>query len=287
MNDVPRGVDLKSVPDQSTRLLEWVLVKLRYYLSAKLFETSRALLVRCGQWGLVVAAVVILLYGTYCAIKAEVFSVFWLGFGWVFLLAVLQFIAARLLPSEENLISTSSSQLSSVAFLECLGLLFALASVFCAVRGLVQAIRAETLVPLWSGLGSFLFFVFLTALTLRPELVNVNVVPGTRAGQEAIGLATFFIKTFIKLVPVMFGAGILVGTLSLLVQVVNVIRAGGVPPGFTAVWGSLLLIGGSAILPLLAFVGFICAYLSLDIIGAILSIPGKLDRMGGGPDTLG
>ncbi|MFH2042694.1 MAG: hypothetical protein ABIJ35_09260, partial [Acidobacteriota bacterium] len=83
-----------------------------------------------------------------------------------------------------------------------------------------------------------------------------------------------------RLVPILFGVGITVGLILLVIDFTGVF---GSESQLTAAWnnapktaGTITLFG---LLPFLSYIAFVIYYLAIDIIRAILALPGKLDEL--------
>jgi TRAP-type C4-dicarboxylate transport system permease small subunit len=120
---------------------------------------------------------------------------------------------------------------------------------------------------------------------LHPKIVNVDVGEGS-AGEEAIGILTTFMKAKLKIVPLFFFLLAVMGALIVLAgffgdrmaasfaQYVP-IPMGGLPFGFV---GAALIVA-ACLVPILVYFIFLIQYLILDVIRAILAVPGKLDAL--------
>ena len=114
--------------------------------------------------------------------------------------------------------------------------------------------------------------------------------PDGTAGEEAIGLLSFFVKTSLKLAPLFFALLAVAGSLAI---VAGFFEGG---QSFASVVGSVLEtvplplavpygFAGSAVvllaclIPIGAYALFLLQYLAIDVLHAILSVPGKLDAL--------
>jgi hypothetical protein len=165
-------------------------------------------------------------------------------------------------------------------------LLLAIATLCSGIAG---AIASRSVVPL---LPAVLFAVVLTcfsAVSLHPTVVNVGTGGGT-AGEEAIGLLSFFFKSALKLVPLFFLLFSVVGALTVLMSFFG---EGG---AFASMAQSLLnslplrvsaasgLTGSALVLlaclvPIFSYFIFLLQYLVIDVLHAVLAVPAKLDSL--------
>ncbi len=258
------------------------------WLSPAFLEGSLVFARKIGQYAVLLGAALTVLYAIVAAIRYNSFELFLTGLVFVAAIAVAQFAAGRFLGAGERLIANATSRLSSPAFLECTGLLALLLAVATLLGGLVTSIRVGSVAPFLPALVTGVALVYLGALALHPEQVNVGVAEGT-AGEEAIGLFCFFFKAGLKLVPLLFLLLAVAGDLAVLAsffsggQFADLAASltgsfpllGSAPYGFA---GSGLLLA-ACLLPLVAYFVFLLQYLLLDVLRAILAVPGKLDAL--------
>jgi hypothetical protein len=259
------------------------------FLDAAFVEQSLTLARTAGHYAVTVGGALTLVYAIYVAAKLNSFTAFVAGLGLVIGIAVAQFAAQRLFKACELAVANTPSAVSSMAFLECVGLLAVIGALVTLIVGVVAAIELATIVPLMPAILFSLVLTYFGAVALHPELVNVTLANGT-AGEEAIGLLAFFLKNSLKIVPITFCVLAVGGGIALLASFVqsgqNLAEAIGaaynampllpsLPYGLAAA-GVVML---AALLPLIAYFSFVLEYLLLDVCRAILSVPGKLDLL--------
>lgn len=282
----------KSLPFSNTLLGDFVARFVKVIgtaLGSRLVENSLRLARNFGQYAVLLGAALGLLVAIIGAVRTNSFGLFVDGLVFVAAVAVAQFAASRFLHAGDALIASTPSRLSSLAFLECIGLLAILAALGCLLFGIFTAIQVRDLTPLVGYLLAAVFFAYFGTIALHPELVSVQAGSGS-AGEEAIGLLAFLLKTALKLVPLFFALLAIVGSLVLLVSVVapdssfvyglsEMIPVFPIPgvggPGLN---GSGLVLTAT-MLPLFAYFSFLVASLPLELWRAILAVPGKLDAL--------
>src|SRR5262245_37977310 len=183
-------------------------------LNPELLESSLSGAKKIGHYAVLAGAGLTVAYAIYGAIKFNSFAIFAIGLGCIVALAIAQYAAVRFLGSAENLISATPSRISSSAFVECAGLLALLGAVTVLLSGITSAIVARTYVPLIPALVLALVLTSFGTVALHPRTVNVATGEGT-AGEEAIGLISFFFKASLKLVPLFFALLSIAGTLTI------------------------------------------------------------------------
>jgi len=254
--------------------------KMRNVLSEKLFEFLKKWLLILGNCGFYVASVLALLIGIIAAIRLESFEAFITGLAYALGFFILQYVAVKFASAGDKLIENNETGLSSAAFLDSMGLLFMIGGAIALLFNSYLAIKLGAFAPFLNGLGAFVVLELFALLALNPKSITLEIVPETSAGQEAIGIVTFFLKSFMKLVPIMFGVGIVVTTVLMFIHSFGLFKEGmGMSFAWMRVMGDFQSIAVIALLPLIAFIIFVFVFLAIDVVRAILSIPSKLDKL--------
>jgi hypothetical protein len=239
-----------------------------------------------GQVLVLVGAALALIYGIVYAIKYDSFEIFLYGIASVLLLAVLQFVAQRLLDACASVLKSSPTRVASVAVLECLGLLLLLGAIGVLTQGVITSIQVESALPLVPALALFVILVSAAGVALHPSLANVDQGTAT-AGEEAIGLFSFFAKTSLVLQPLLFAVYTIAGIVVILFSLFG--RDTGFAESLMAVvpfaipgTGGMIgvsIIAAACLFPLFGYLGFLAYYLIVDVLRAILAVPAKLDQL--------
>jgi hypothetical protein len=231
-----------------------------------------------GHFGLIVAAGLGFLFAIIFAIRVNSFFAFLYGIAWIILVFVVQYTAHKFSNAGDGLIKNNPSTLASKAFLDCFGFLALIGGVVVLIIYLIQAIQVGDVIPFLVGLGLFIFLEFLALIAFNPKTVTVEIVQEGSAGQEALGIVTFFLKALLRLIPIIFGVGIVVYTIMLFIDFIGVF---GDNVGFAWQRGNLTAaqILTFGLLPFLSYIFFVLYYLVIDVIRAILAIPPKLDEL--------
>lgn len=266
------------------RIVEKLVGVFRKILSGDLLDFCTRWLVKLGNYSIYIAVCLAFLIGLIGAIRLSSFSFFLISIIFGVAILVVQYIAKKFSTAGETLIRNNPSQLSSSAFLDSLGLLAVLAGVISLLYFLYLAIKLPAFEPLLMGVGLFVFCELVGLIALNPSTIQVDVVKEVSAGEEAIGIATFFIKKFMRLVPIIFGLGLIIVTCMLLFDSFGLFSQAKMGIAAQKIAGienqgdyaTLILI---ALLPMLSYLAFVVLYLGIDVIRAILSVPGKLDNL--------
>lgn len=264
-------------------LLDWA----RRTFPPTMFDALAGGLVRYGHYALMLAQVLCLLIGIVAGVKLGSIAFVVYGVGIALLLVILQYTANKFLNAGNALIQSSPSRLGSDAFLDCLSLLMEAGGILVLIWFVILAGRTGAWTLLWLGIGTWALCDAVAYVALNPSMVNVAIDSDVRAGEEAIGIMSFLVKAVVRIVPIAFGVGAVLGAIGLLAGIINLLRLEtGVAleralPGVNALRFTLFC----TCLPFASYVFFAFYHLMIDILRAILILPEKLDR-GNGPGTL-
>lgn len=262
------------------KLVEKFIEFARKIFTEKILEFTLKWALILGHFGLIVAAVIGLLFAIIYAIRVNDFYAFLFGIAWVILVFVVQYIAHKFSDAGENLIKNNPTRLSSKAFLDCVAFIFMIAGLVIFITSVINLIKTGEITIFLTGLGMSIFCEFIALVSFHYKTITMDVVKETTAGQEAIGIITFFMKALLKLVPIFFGVGVVLGTVFLFI---NSFGLFGNQIKISSAWVSgnwtAKQILGAGLLPFFAYIVFVLYYLVIDIITAILSLPGKIDKL--------
>lgn len=260
-------------------------------LGPKFFDATAYFFTLIGHWATLVAAGLWFLFCLMAAIAVKpqflaiafripmsVGMLIVVGLVGAAVILILQYVASRFLDSGERLIKTSPSFMATKGYLECVGLLLLISGVVVFILGFVQLFYGQV-GSFFGGLAWLVITVYWTCFALNPGMVNIEITEESSAGQEFIGILSFWAKSALKLVPIAFGVAITLGCILLVVAFI-MSAFGGVTGARGAVLGSRAgdIIGLGLLLPLLAYMGFLAYYLVIDIILAILKLPRLLEK---------
>ncbi len=261
------GFDPQAQSKAIDRILDWV--KNRY--PAETYQSFSNFLTNLGHWGIVLAEILVILFGITAAFKAGnwVFAAYAIGIA--LLLAVFQYIANRFLTAGDALIEATPSSLRSSAFMDCTALLTEIAGFLYFLTSMLIAHRIGQWSMLWVGLGVWCLCDAFSYIAINPKLTNIEIKTDLRVGEEAIGILSFIVKTILRIVPIAFGAGTIIGVIGLLSGTISLIFSGVATAGIA----SIRLILLCTCLPLLSYIFFAFYHLTIDVLHAILSLPNK------------
>jgi hypothetical protein len=262
----------------AVKILEKFIEFMKGKMTARLLDFSIKWLTIIGHIGLIVAAVLGFLFFVIVAIRANHLTEFLFAIVWIIAVFVVQYTAYRFATAGEALIKNNSTRLASKAFFDCVGFLAMLAGAVVFIYQLYMAIHVASLTQFLIGLGVFVFLEFLAIVAFNAETVSMEIVSEASAGQEAIGIITFFMKTLLKLVPIVFGVGIAVYTVIMFIDSFGLFNNAKLAAAYQSGMfdaGQIITFG---LLPFISFIVFVLYFLVIDIIRSILAIPGKLGK---------
>ncbi|MCK4765065.1 MAG: hypothetical protein KAW12_22900 [Candidatus Aminicenantes bacterium] len=261
----------------AVRLLEKFIQFIKTVMTGNLLDFSIKWLTKIGHIALIVAAGVGFFFFVIAGIRVQGAGIFVLyAFGWVIGVFVVQYTAYRFSNAGDDLIANNSTQMSSKAFLDCFGFIAMLAGVVLFFFYIYMAIKVGSLQAFLMGLGLLIFCEFVALIAFNAGTVTMEVVKETSAGQEAIGIATFFMKTLLRLVPIAFGIGIVVFTIMMFIHSFGLFSAAKMNRALFNGVGDATFIVYFGFLPLISYLVFILFFLVVDVIRSILAIPGRI-----------
>lgn len=255
------------------RYLERMVERVRSAMGATPADASFDRLVHYGNLAALAAMLVALALGLLTAVRHAVLAPIPRAIGFVLLLAAFQYAANKFLKAGRTMMEATPSRLSSPAFLNTVALLNAVMAVVFLLGGLLLAVQLRT--PGIFAAGVMLAFVAygVAFIALYPDRINVTVDPGVSAGEEALGILSFSIKVVIRLIPIVYGVGMIVGTLTLVAACFALLGRSGTT--LLGQQGRCLLLTAAAF-PFAGYLFFAFNQLLLDILRAILILPSKI-----------
>ena len=263
-------------------LLGWV----GKILSADLLDTLDEWAKKFGHFALILSALLLFFFDVLAGIKiGSFFSKFLMGLLIIPVILILQYLAYKFLDAGKALIKKSPSNISTNAFFQGIALLLLLGVLGTFFGGLYFSIATKSLLPVGMGLGAALILTYSLGVALNRETVNMQLVDDASAGQEAIGILSFFLKLELRIVPFIFGVVNVLAPLALLyLMVMLLISDSPYSVAFTKANFQMYIIW-VAMLPFVAYLSFLISYLIIDLIRSILIVPDKLDQLREGGKT--
>lgn len=265
----------------SAYIFDPVLKNLQKMVTAQKIGRYQRVMEKVGHAVIPLIGLVMLVLGLIISISLRTWTVFPITIAATVMLLLGQYLSANLLGSLRSLVKQSPGQVGTANFLNCLGLLTFIVGVVAFLLGTLAAIFLESFTAFLVGLGILVLAEFKAGIAVNPKVVNVHVDPDSTPGQEALGLIGFFVKSTVALVPIAYGAGLLIALIDVSVGGMQVLFAEDYEKfaGLTSFLKGIVFAVFCSLLPLFVYVFYMVYYITIDFIQAVLSLPGKLDKL--------
>ena len=247
-----------------------------------------------SKFGAVAVTLFSLLYACYC-LKNALISVFFedapagLAFG-CFALALIAIIFSNYIIYKtdgifEDIVKSSACRISSLNIFAIMTVFNVFASIASFGLGIYAAIECKEFEFVLYGLAGLVFFILIALYCSTPEDFAITEDKNASAGEDFIALVTFSIKTVLCLVPIAVFILAIVGICQCIPAMIETYTesiGSKIYMDINAmvydmtVLGYFLLVG---MIPLFAYFYYLCSYVSMDIIRAILSLPRALNEL--------
>jgi GYF domain 2 len=234
---------------------------------------------QAGHLAYMAAAVIVVIAFLVLGIRAESFEVFFNGLLILLPVAIVaHYLAVLFLDAGSGLLRKSPSELSSPAVLDLFALVFLAGALYCFALGLYGIIRGGSFLDFGIRMGEAAVLFYACGIALNPLTVNVTAGTDLSAGEEALGISMFLVKLPARLIAVLFGVGSVVGLCTAIYFLYLVFAqepAFALHPAYKIAHWVLAV----ALIPFLVYVGFTVAYLAVELLRAILRIPGRIEAL--------
>jgi len=278
-----------AVPSSERHLFDTLLDAFRPQFNARFIERANKVFRACGSYGLLVAMLVAAAFTLIVAVKTDSLSSLLSGVVLIVVLAGLQYVAGKSCDAIEQLNRSTGGNLSSTMLPDCVAVLSKVVGAAALLDSVVLAIQTSAYVAILFGLAVFVVCSYLAVIAMNPVALNITIGPAARAGDEALGVLAFLLKSLLRTAPAAFGAGAIYGIVmmgyacyqAMFPGAAADMRAAGLLAAKITAGIARTSLIWSAILPFAAFLLFLLYYLSIDLCRAILVLPGKIDRAAG------
>jgi hypothetical protein len=249
----------------------------RRFFTEKGYLSFSSSLFKAGQASLVLAEVAILIAGIAAAIKQSAWTMAFVGMGLALMLVVLQYVADRFEAAAQRLVDGWTTRLAGATFPDALAWIFEALGIVIFMTALMSASQASDWSVFWKGVGGWVICVLVAWVLFHPTMQSVEIDPATAMREEAIGIVAYLMKAVLRCVPVVFGVLAIMATVAIISGLVDIFRDQGAGWIQEEIWFGMM----ATLLPVAAYLAAVFCRLHLDIMHAILSIPGKIDRVAG------
>jgi hypothetical protein len=258
-------------------LYDVLLDLIRKTFDERFVDRVSTLFSQIGYYALFAAMGAGLILALVVGVKTDSVRFILMGFGAILAVSVLQYAAKEFLAALERLNKSTPARMASAAFLNCFALVNILGGVIALVGLGYVAIKARYWGLSLYGVVAFLVCEYVAILSLNPQALNISLAGQSSAGEEAVGVYTFLVKVWLRLVPIAFGAWTVIGTLLLTYAIVlsfgRTSEGQAMEYGFEGAYATIT----AALQPTAGYLLFVTFYFLLDIARAVLAVPGKLD----------
>lgn len=279
---------------EKLQLISKLIDKLLDMLKLPIFKCIPALVNKLASgFGSVIIALFALIYALYCFKNAVVccffedapggFAIAMAGVAIVSIVANC-YLVHKTLGMFDKIISTSQCRISSLNIFS----IFTFVNIFAAIcsvpAGVYFMFEFKDFMFLIRGVVGFVLFILLALYSSAPEDFAIVADENASAGDDFATIVTFTLKVALRLVPIAVVALAIIGICQCIPHMFTAyitsygdshfLNADEMTVGMTYL-GMFLLVG---LLPLQAYVYYLISYVSLDLIRAVLSLPGKLDN---------
>lgn len=269
----------------SPHVFDRALDGLRAMFPAAFVDAAAGIFGSAGRLSLYLAIAAVAIFAVLVGVKSQQLGPVLTGATQVLILAVLQYAAGRFLDSLDRVIRGTSGRVSSTVFPDSFALLSIAVGLALLLETALAGLQRGQYWTIVGGLVSFIVCEFMAVVSLNLRALSINVSPQVPAGDEAIGLLLFLLKAGLRLTPVAFGAGVVWATILMCYACYVAYNAGPAAAQAVSETGARLAFYFAA-LPPAAYLVFLVCQLFVDVIRAVLAIPGVVDRAEAKKDEL-
>lgn len=266
-----RAVASQVDPTRIVGLIDKLFAWTRSFISAERYQAITDWFARTGQTCILFAALVNIAFWVVAGLR-EYEGIVTLGIGASLLLVGLQYTAGKFVSAGTALIESSPTKLKSTALLDSIAVLAEIAGILVVIACVVLG----GFVPIMVGVAIWALCDCVMLVALHPQLLNIEIDENTSAREEAIGVISFFFKSAVKLAPIAFGIGALFGFVTLSAETLRMVFNKTTPHMGALVTFKMMI---ATALPFVSYLVFALYYLIIDVLRALLSLPGKLDEI--------
>ena len=264
---------------QADALIDECIERLRSVLDGRFFARSDALLTEVADYAAATAAALVLAIAIVLAITQN--SVMEVLQGILLAIAIMacRYVGRKFLGTCRDLVEKNPSTIASAELTKVFGvitLIVFVAFVFVGFLTAVRSAQAETLtfmsavnwivMVIGAIVPGALTLAGLSILYLNPEMISTGVSGATTPGQTALSVVAIWIKSAVRLAPIVFGGVAAVGAVKLLGALVYALDGGYA----TSLDGAETVIGG-LLYPFVVYLMSIFFYIFVDVCQAIIS----------------
>jgi hypothetical protein len=209
----------RSREGSARHLFDYLLEAARTRFPPALVDATARLFTLVGHYGLYAAMALVLVFHVALAARSNSFQSFVVGLVLTAGLALLQYAASRFSGTLVRLDRSTSAQMASTAFLDCVALSCSVSGLLCLVGLTLLALQFKAFSWLLPGLAVFIVCHYAAIVAMNPETLRVTISAETTVSEEAIGVVTVLAKMALRIGPVAFGVGVVWGIVKMLLAI--------------------------------------------------------------------
>lgn len=260
----------ESINEKISNGVDAIIEFLRLGLTTDSFMRWDVRLGSVGDFAAPITSLVFLLLGTIGAIKCDSFSAFAGSLGVAIGFIIAHQAGRRMRAACDQIVANSSSNISGYGIFSVISVVALAGAIYKIFDGIYYAIKLSSFEPLYSPLALGAVVLFMVWFLLNPSLLRVSEDQDSSPGNDALTLYIVGLVSFVKMHRVLFGAGAVAGNLMMIINAIQIIRDKEFPPDSVLDLLGAKIAMGTALAPLLLYLGYIFAYLALDICRALL-----------------
>ena len=216
-------------------VFDMLIELIRRQFSPRFVDSSSDVFAATGYYGLYIGMGMLLVFGVVIGAEAETpTSALATSASEILLLVVLQYASGRFLASIQTLNRRTSGRIASTAIPDCVALSSICLGLALLIGMVILGLVVGDFTLVLFAIGLFILCEYIAVLAVTLDALNIEVATDAPAGEEAIGILSFLAKLTLRLVPVAFGVGVVLGICNLLVASL-LVTTGSAPESIDAV----------------------------------------------------
>ena len=253
--------------------VEVVLSAARRSASPAFADSTIRLFVAAGHYALYAAMFLVFVAGAAISAHKQSATAVLYALAAIPVLAVLQYAAARFCEALARVNQSTRAMVASTTLIDLIGLAVMVTGLLLLLVLATQAITSQAYALLLTALLVFIVCQHLAAVSFIHVDDNVVVSDELSPGEEALGTLIALLKASSRVVPVAFGAGVVVSAVMLVVACVYCVQGGeSLPIGIVTLVSQAAMLATYAVLPILGYLVFLLLALLFDILDGLLTL---------------
>jgi|GEM_PF-5227821 len=261
--------------------LDYLLSGIRNGLNESSIRSLERIPIEIGRWAVYFAILLSLVLYSFLGVKSgyPLFSLLGIGMALIFLAN--QYGAIKILGAMSLSLRSNPQRMSSTAFLDLLAVSFVAQGVVALCAGVCVSVLLKLHFVLLIGIAVFLLLVPMAFVLLNPRALAITINKRASVAEDALSIVTFVCMLPVRFALPAFAVGALIGDVGTIVMFCLLMGHKEVDRDFflSMEWTQnfLAVVQTSTSIPFFAYLYYVLASLSISLVQAILSIPGKLD----------